>query len=187
MIRPLYPDKIMHYLTFIILFISVACNPTATSTVNTEPGTTTVTTVSVDPVIPVLTFDELAPVFQADNDTTYVINFWATWCKPCVAELPYFIELHEKNKEKKFKMIFVSLDFPKQIEKKLIPFLKKNPLPGPVVVLDDPDANAWIPRVHPEWSGAIPATYTYQGKQNSFAERTFHDVTALSDWVETLK
>ena len=174
----------MRYFLFAALFLSVACNTPSSSPTDSD---TTPATLTSQASIPVMTFDELAPIFQVENDTTYVINFWATWCKPCVAELPYFIELHKKHKAEKFKMIFVSLDFPKQIEKKLIPFLGKNPLPGPVLVLDDPDANAWIPRVHPDWSGAIPATYVYQGKQNIFAERSFHDVNELSDWVETLK
>jgi len=175
----------MPYLIFAALLLLFACNPPTTTSTGSETPTTTVATPPT--TIPVLTFDELAPIFQVENDTTYVINFWATWCKPCVAELPYFMELHKKHEGGKFKMIFVSLDFPKQIEKKLLPFLAKNPLPGPVLVLDDPDANAWIPRVHPDWSGAIPATYVYQGKQNIFAERTFHDVSELNDWVETLK
>ncbi|MFT5167540.1 MAG: thiol-disulfide isomerase/thioredoxin, partial [Saprospiraceae bacterium] len=64
-------------------------------------------------------FEALVPLFEKQNDTTYVINFWATWCKPCVAELPYFEELHNRYKGKKVKVLLISLDFPNQIEKKL--------------------------------------------------------------------
>ena len=60
------------------------------------------------------------------HDTVYVINFWATWCAPCVKELPYFEALLEKNSEKPFKQILVSLDDDKKLESRVLPFLKKN-------------------------------------------------------------
>jgi len=100
----------------------------------------------------------LAFIFQQKNDTTYVINFWATWCAPCVKELPYFEKLNQKYTDKKVKVILVSQDFSKQLEKKLKPFLEKNKLQSEVLVLIDPDANSWIDKVNPAWSGAIPAT-----------------------------
>lgn len=166
-----------------LIFI-MACNTATPPEVNTEKE---VSTTSVTPKIPVVDYDGLAPIFAQKSDTTYVINFWATWCKPCVAELPYFLELHKKYQDQKYKFIFVSLDFPKQIQKKLVPFLEKNPLPGDVIVLDDADSNRWIPEVDPEWSGAIPAIIVYKGNQKIFAEKSFHDFPELSDWVETLK
>ena len=58
-------------------------------------------------------------------DKTYVINFWATWCAPCVKELPYFEEVNKEFKDKNTEVILVSLDFPSQIESKLKPYLKK--------------------------------------------------------------
>lgn len=166
-----------------------SCNSTPKDTPATATPSTTAETIKSQPdkKIPVLTFDQLQPIFQQQNDTTYLINFWATWCAPCVKELPYFEEYIAQQKGKKFKAIFVSLDFPKQIEKKLIPFLAKKPLPGDVIVLDDPDANGWIPKVDPDWSGAIPATYLYQGDKKIFAERSFHDFDELNEWVKTMK
>ena len=50
-------------------------------------------------------FDDIAPLFNKNNDTTYVINFWATWCKPCVEELPYFEDLYAAYSDKKVKII----------------------------------------------------------------------------------
>lgn len=172
-------------LSLFSLLCFLACNTPTPPEVDTEklPEKTTAATSK----IPVVDYNGLAPIFTQKSDTTYVINFWATWCKPCVAELPYFLELHKKYQDRKFKFIFVSLDFPKQIEKKLMPFLEKNPLPGEVIVLDDSDSNTWIPAVDPEWSGAIPATMVYNGDRKIFAEKSFHDFTELSDWVETLK
>ena len=63
-----------------------------------------------------------------NSDTTYVVNFWATWCKPCVAELPEFEKLHIDSKEKnrKVKVLLVSMDFVEELNKKLKDFLTKN-------------------------------------------------------------
>ncbi|MEM8908297.1 MAG: TlpA disulfide reductase family protein, partial [Bacteroidota bacterium] len=129
--------------------------------------------------VPIYDYAELKHIFEQKNDTTYVINFWATWCKPCVAELPYFVQLHEKYQDKAFQLVLVSLDFPKQIEKKLVPFLEKHQLPGQMMVLDDPDSNTWINAIDPQWSGAIPATIVYQGEQREFHEQSFDNFEQL--------
>lgn len=107
------------------------------------------------------------------NDTTYIINFWATWCKPCIEELPAFEKVNQEYSEEKVKVILTSLDFPERLEKQVIPFIKKYHLHSKVVLLDDPDANSWIPKVSEEWSGAIPATIIYNQQERKFYERSF--------------
>lgn len=97
----------------------------------------------------------------------YLVNYWATWCKPCVEELPAFIELEKQMKNEKFKMILVSLDFPTQIESRVIPFLKKNEIPTQVVILDD-NPNIWINQVNENWDGDIPVTQIIQNSQKEF-------------------
>lgn len=123
--------------------------------------------------IPSYTFEEFAPMLQTNSDTLYVINFWATWCEPCVEELPAFEAINQKYQNKKFKMILVSLDFNKQKEKKLIPFVEKNDLKAQVVHLNDPNANAWIEKVDANWSGSLPATLIFNNKKREFFEQTF--------------
>lgn len=107
------------------------------------------------------------------NDTTYVINFWATWCKPCVAELPNFEKLNTQYKGQKVKVILVSLDMKKQVEKSLLPFIKRKNLQSEVVFLNDPDADSWIGKVDKNWSGAIPATVIYNKVNRKFYEQSF--------------
>lgn len=109
---------------------------------------------------------------QADNDTLYVLNFWATWCKPCVAEMPYFDQVQRELEEQKVKVIFISMDFSNEYEKRLVPFVARKKLYSKVVMLDEPKYNDWIDLVSPAWSGAIPATLMVQ---HSRGIREFHE------------
>jgi thiol-disulfide isomerase/thioredoxin len=118
-------------------------------------------------------FDGLEHFLHKDNDTTYVVNFWATWCVPCVEELPYFEKLNQEYKDKKVKVLLVSLDMHKMVESKLLPFIKEKNLQSDVVVLRDPDADSWIPKVDKNWTGAIPATVIYKGGKRNFFEKSF--------------
>lgn len=122
----------------------------------------------------VLDFEELQTYLNTkDNTKTYVINFWATWCAPCVKELPYFEQLNANYADKGVEVILISLDFPKQINTKLKAFLKKNDLKSEIIVLDDVDSNTWIPKVSKDWTGAIPATIIYNRSLTLFYERSF--------------
>jgi len=124
-------------------------------------------------IIPSLNFSEMEPYFNKKNDTTYVINFWATWCKPCIKELPYFEKITESYKDQKVKVILVSLDFPKKLKSTLEPFVKKRNIKSEVLLLNDDDANTWIPKVSEKWEGAIPATLIYKNENRNFFERSF--------------
>ena len=118
-------------------------------------------------------FTNLQEFLNKKDNTTYVINFWATWCLPCVKELPHFETLNKNYKDKNVKVILVSLDMPKKIETNLIPFMIKKKLQSEVIHLDDPDANSWIEKVAKEWSGSIPATVIYNKEARQFYERSF--------------
>ena len=120
-----------------------------------------------------INYDGLELLLNKNNDKTYVINFWATWCKPCVEELPAFQKLHETYKDQNIEVILVSLDFKNQVETRLIPFIKEHNLQPKVVLMVDPDQNAWIPKVSSEWSGAVPATIIYNKNNRKFYERSF--------------
>lgn len=110
------------------------------------------------PAPPQVKIDSLLARLEKGNDTTYVVNFWATWCAPCVKELHYFTELDSAYAGKKVKVILVSLDFKKDIDTKLVPFLTNRRIKTEVLFLDELDDNVWIPKVDGEWQGNIPAT-----------------------------
>jgi len=113
----------------------------------------------------------LKAITQNYNDTTYVLNFWATWCSPCVKEIGYFEELHKQSASTNVKVILVSLDFPKQIDTRVIPFLNEKEISAEVLLMTDLDYNSWIDRVDPAWSGAIPATLIYNREKRVFLEK----------------
>lgn len=122
--------------------------------------------------IPVYDFKGFKSSLEMRDDTTYVINFWATWCRPCIEELPSFQQLSNEMKGEKVKFIYVSLDFRKNLEKSLIPFIKAKGFPDNVIMLNDADANKWIDQVDPSWSGAIPATLIYKNYSKVFLEKS---------------
>ncbi len=115
--------------------------------------------------------DGIAALSRISNDTTYVINFWATWCSPCVKEIDFFEEVHTSFEDSKVKVILVSLDFPNQVELRLIPFLEAREITAQVMLMTDLNYNSWIERVDKSWSGAIPATLIFNREQRVFLEQ----------------
>ena len=120
--------------------------------------------------VPSLSYAELKPLLDQSDDKVHVVNFWATWCAPCIKELPYFEAL---NKRKNIEVLLVSLDFPKHKQSRLLPFINNNKLQSKVVLLDDADENYWINDINANWSGAIPATLIYNSQKRDFYERSF--------------
>ena len=106
----------------------------------------------------VISFKTLETIFNQPNDTTYIVNFFASWCAPCVTELPEFTAFAEAHKTEKVQVIFISLDVKKDVNKKLGPLSKKFNLGQNVYVLEEVNANNWINQVDTTWGGAIPAT-----------------------------
>ena len=128
---------------------------------------------SQDATLEVYNFNGLEKFLNKKDDKTYIINFWATWCKPCIKELPHFEKINAKYAKQNVEVILVSLDFPHLYEKKLKPFIVEKKLRSKVIALDDVDMNTWIPKVDETWSGAIPATIIYRNDTRKFFEGSF--------------
>lgn len=131
--------------------------------------------------VQVVNFDQLEPMLHKSNDTTYLVNFWATWCAPCIKELPAIKSVEQKYADKKFKVVLVSLDFRKDLASRLDPFIKSKNITSDVFLLNDPDQNRWIDKVDANWSGEIPFTLIY-GKhfRESYSQTfTFEELDSI--------
>jgi thiol-disulfide isomerase/thioredoxin len=114
---------------------------------------------------------ELEKILNSPDNKLYVVNFWATWCAPCVSEIANFEKAAKEYDASKVRFILISLDFPSQVEKQLIPFLKKNRITIDVAVMMDVDYNDWIDKIDSNWQGDIPATLFFN---NSRKSKYFH-------------
>ncbi|MGB4845910.1 MAG: redoxin domain-containing protein [Ferruginibacter sp.] len=108
--------------------------------------------------------EDVVKSFSAKNDTVYVVNFWATFCKPCIEEIPDFIRIVEQYKDQKVKLLLVSLDLPSYYPAKITSFAKKNKYNTNIVWLNETNADHFCPAIDKQWSGAIPSTIIVNNK-----------------------
>ena len=160
---------IFRSLSIIVILLLFSCN---------EPSKDT---------IEVVDFEGLYNKIDLSDDKTYVLNFWATWCAPCVKELPYFEEVNKEFKDKNTEVILVSLDFPSQIESKLKPYLKKNKIKSKVILLDDSKMNTWVPKVSEQWDGGIPATLIVNASNYNFYPKPLKKEELFTEINKVLK
>ncbi|MCV9388849.1 TlpA family protein disulfide reductase [Reichenbachiella ulvae] len=127
--------------------------------------------------IEVIKYEKLESILNAKTDNNRVINFWATWCGPCVKELPQFEALLEKYKNENLEVILVSMDFASNLEGKVKKFVEKKGLKSKLYLLDETDYNSFIDKIDPSWSGAIPATMMLSARNEKklFLEKEFKE------------
>ncbi len=102
-----------------------------------------------------------------------IVNFWATYCLPCIKEIPYFHELVKKYEEKGVRLLLVSLDFEESYPDKINKFSAKMKYTAPIVWLDETNADYFCPQIDSKWSGVMPATLIINnntGYRNFFQE-----------------
>lgn len=108
-----------------------------------------------EPTFRIISFPEFEDMVNTPSKKIKVYNFWATWCGPCVKELPYFENIQAEDSS--IELVFISMDDGRKPER-VTSFLDKKGIKAPVYLLNDVDYNKWIDKVDPSWSGAIPAT-----------------------------
>jgi thiol-disulfide isomerase/thioredoxin len=101
---------------------------------------------------------DIEKYIATSKDSVLVINFWATFCKPCVAEIPSFIKVTDQYKDRGVKLLLVSLDLPSFYPAKIASFAKSHNFTPAIVWLDETNADYFCPKIDPKWSGSIPAT-----------------------------
>jgi thiol-disulfide isomerase/thioredoxin len=125
--------------------------------------------------VKLLTLNQLESRINKASDTVYVVNFWATWCAPCVKELPNFEQLGKQYQNQPLKVILVSLDFKSKLEKVVKPFVKRNKLKSELYLLDEKSEQDYIDKISKNWSGSLPATLIINNKKKTrnFYEQEF--------------
>jgi len=114
----------------------------------------------------VIKINALMDLMSTKNDSALLVNFWATWCKPCVSELPHFEAFRKKYAAKGIQVILVSLDDVKNANARIARVVKEKLILSPIYLLNEPDYNAWINKIDSSWSGSLPATLFLDKKKN---------------------
>ena len=137
--------------------------------------------------VEVIKIEGLQNLLAETDHEIHVINFWATWCAPCVKEMPQFIQLAETHPEVSISL--VSLDFIDHLDTKVIPFLDKRNINLRTLLMDEVDYNLWIDMVDPSWSGAIPATIIIEPSTGKriFLEKEFENGELEQDFQSFIK
>lgn len=123
--------------------------------------------------VELIKIEKLERIIDQPKNSLVVINFWSTWCVPCVKELPFFNELDSLYPQANISVVFVSLDFPENLLTKVIPLLRKKGISRPSYLLDETDPNIWMEKVDEKWGGSIPATLIIQKGRREFFEGSF--------------
>ncbi|MCX2744913.1 TlpA disulfide reductase family protein [Mangrovivirga sp. M17] len=130
-----------------------------------------------------ISIGELEKLINQENENVLIFNFWATWCKPCLKEIPAFEKINENGM---VSVHLVSIDFINQFEKRVVPYVENRNLDSKVLFLAEENPNSWMPRISNEWSGAIPATlFVYKGKKY-FEEKEF-TLEELNEYINKIR
>lgn len=123
----------------------------------------------------IVKFDALQEILNTTSDQIQVVNFWATWCAPCIKELPLLEKLNTQD-DLNTKITLINLDYADKIDK-VNAFMTRKNIRSEVLLLDEIDYNSWIDKVDKNWSGAIPATLIFNPKtgRRKFVEKELRE------------
>ncbi len=112
-------------------------------------------------VINDLTIGKIETLLSERKQGLTIINLWATWCPPCVAELPHFGNIYKQYSDKDVRLYLINIEGKQAKDSVLKPFLQKNPLPCHVYLLEDGGPEELEKVLKTELSGALPITIIY--------------------------
>jgi thiol-disulfide isomerase/thioredoxin len=132
-------------------------------------------------------FAEVKKIMEQHKDKVLVLNFWATTCPPCIKEMPHFNQLEAEKEGNDVKIMLISLDRPQDLDKRVVPFVKKHKLIPEVALLADDNYSAWTDKIDPSWYGALPATLIIKGDKKKFKFGMYESYQELKADVIVIK
>ncbi|MBV6639241.1 MAG: TlpA family protein disulfide reductase [Cyclobacteriaceae bacterium] len=129
--------------------------------------------------INMISLESLNKLIESPDKKLKVINFWASWCRPCIMEMPHF-EAIDKTKATVY---FITLDHPQDIAKAQR-MVEKNGIKSKVLLLDEKDADKYITAINEDWSGAIPATLFVDARGRKYFHEKAFDKPELENYVK---
>jgi thiol-disulfide isomerase/thioredoxin len=132
--------------------------------------------------VKLLNIDQLNERIKNGKDSTYVVNFWATWCAPCIKELPHFEKLKADHQSDKLAVLLVSVDFKSKLNSAVVPFVKRKNLKNEVFLLNESNPQEYIDRIDKDWSGSIPETLFIKEDKRKFIESEFTYEQLLTEY-----
>lgn len=156
----------------IIVILTIGVSPST----HGGPGLANRPADSVQTKLDTIDAAQLADLLKPDRKTPLVLNFWATWCPPCVKELPELAAFYRAHTAEGIRFVSVSVDHPDTIDERVKPFVQKKGLPFPVHVLTEHSPENIAKALGVEWSGAVPATFLFN-KDGKLAKSWFEEIT----------
>ena len=131
--------------------------------------------------------EELQKLLKTRSEKIQVINFWATWCGPCVKEMPLIEKVGQERADVHITLVSMDLDLDDNPDK-VLRFVERKSIKSDVLILDAPDPNSWIDKIEKQWNGSLPATIVINTKtgKRAFAGKELKE-GELESLIESVK
>lgn len=128
------------------------------------------------PGVSLATVDDIAAFLDDNAGKVLVINFWATWCAPCVHEMPELAAFYDAYKDRGVAFLSLSSDSLEDYESKLVPFVEERDLPFHVYAIANADPDELDAVLNVGMDFALPTTFVFD-RDRKIAQKWMRNIT----------